>query len=157
MVILIFGGFRNRGGVHGGRPRLPHDAKEDARKQQRQPSISRRETSQHIDKGDVCDAQPDRIDDKGRFHRCCGLRRKVSGLPTMGDSVATQLGAYAGYISLALAIGGMVVGVVNHKKVVSTCCKKEASFSLDIDATTTTPPLKAATAAAGARDDNAAV
>jgi len=56
----------------------------------------------------------------------------------MGDAVATQLGAYAGYISLALAIGGMIVGVANHKKVVSTCCRREASFSLDIDATTPT-------------------
>jgi len=68
----------------------------------------------------------------------------------MGDNVATQLGAYAGYISLALTIGGMIVGVVNHKKVVSTCCKREASFSLDIDAThatPATPPHAAATTA----------
>lgn len=56
----------------------------------------------------------------------------------MSDSIATQLGAYAGYLSLALAIGGMVVGAVNHKRIRSTCCRREASFSLDIE--TTTPP-----------------
>ena len=53
----------------------------------------------------------------------------------MSDSISTQLGAYAGYISLGLAIVGMIVGAVNHKRVVSTCCRREASFSIDIDST----------------------
>jgi hypothetical protein len=57
----------------------------------------------------------------------------------MSDSITTQLGAYAGYISLALAIAGMVVGAVNHRRIRSTCCRREASFSIDIDSTT--PPL----------------
>ena len=53
----------------------------------------------------------------------------------MSDSISTQLGAYAGYLSLGLAIVGMIVGAVNHKRVVSTCCRREASFSIDIDST----------------------
>jgi hypothetical protein len=60
----------------------------------------------------------------------------------MGDATATQLGAYAGYISLAIAIGGMVVGVFNHKRITSACCGRVASVSLDIDNTTPKGGLK---------------
>ena len=61
----------------------------------------------------------------------------------MSDSISTQLGAYAGYISLGLAIVGMIVGAVNHKRVVSTCCRREASFSIDIDSTALASDTKA--------------
>ena len=54
----------------------------------------------------------------------------------MSDSVATQMGAYAGYISLAIAIGGLIVGVFNHRRITSTCCRHTATVSLDIDNTT---------------------
>ena len=54
----------------------------------------------------------------------------------MSDSVSTQLGAYAGYISLAIAIGGMIVGVVNRKRIKSECCGRVGTVSLDIDNTT---------------------
>lgn len=54
----------------------------------------------------------------------------------MSDSVSTQLGAYAGYISLAIAIGAMIVGVVNRKRIKSECCGRVATMSLDIDNTT---------------------
>jgi hypothetical protein len=40
------------------------------------------------------------------------------------------------YVSLALAIGGIVVGAVNHKKLRSRCCGAEKVLSLDIDNTT---------------------
>jgi hypothetical protein len=56
----------------------------------------------------------------------------------MSDSTATTLGAYAGYISLGIAIGGMVVSVFNRKKCRSMCCGHVAEVSLDIS--TLTPP-----------------
>ena len=46
------------------------------------------------------------------------------------------LGQYAGYVALVISIGTMVVGIINHKKIRSTCCGREASMSLDISATT---------------------
>ena len=42
------------------------------------------------------------------------------------------------YVSLALSLGAVVLGVINHKRIRSSCCGKEASVSLDIEATT--PP-----------------
>ena len=56
----------------------------------------------------------------------------------MSDAVSTQIGAIAGYISLCLMIVGSLVAAVNHRRVRSGCCGREASLSLDID--TTTPP-----------------
>ncbi len=54
----------------------------------------------------------------------------------MSDNVATQLGAYAGYISLAIAIGGLIVGVFNRKKLTSACCGRTATMSLQIESIT---------------------
>jgi hypothetical protein len=51
----------------------------------------------------------------------------------MSDAVSTQLGAYAGYISLAIAIGAMIVGVVNRKRIKSECCGRVGTVSLSID------------------------
>jgi hypothetical protein len=45
----------------------------------------------------------------------------------------------AAYVSIALSIGAIVMGIVNHKRIRSSCCGKEASVSLDIEATT--PPV----------------
>ena len=67
----------------------------------------------------------------------------------MSDSVSTQLGSYAGYISLAIAIGGMVIGAVNHRRIRSSCCGKEQSISLDIEATS--PPKDAKNVVAESR------
>jgi len=44
------------------------------------------------------------------------------------------------YVSLALSLGAVVLGVINHKRIRSSCCGKEASVSLDIEATT--PPIQ---------------
>ena len=44
----------------------------------------------------------------------------------------------AAYVSIALSIGAIVLGVINHKRIRSSCCGKEASVSLDIE--NTTPP-----------------
>jgi hypothetical protein len=54
----------------------------------------------------------------------------------MSDSISTQLGAYAGYISLAIAIGAMIVGVVNRKRIKSECCGRVGTMSLSIDENT---------------------
>ena len=40
------------------------------------------------------------------------------------------------YLSLALAVGGIIIGAVNHKRIRSSCCGVEKSVSLDIDNTT---------------------
>ena len=40
------------------------------------------------------------------------------------------------YLSLALAVGGIAIGAVNHKRIRSSCCGVEKSISLDIDNTT---------------------
>ena len=40
------------------------------------------------------------------------------------------------YLSLALAVGGIAIGAVNHKRIRSSCCGVEKSVSLDIDNTT---------------------
>ena len=47
-------------------------------------------------------------------------------------------GSIAGYIAIALSAATAIVGVVNHKRVRSTCCGKSADLSIDIE--NTTPP-----------------
>jgi hypothetical protein len=42
----------------------------------------------------------------------------------------------AAYVSLALSLGAVVIGIINHKRIRSNCCGKEASVSLDIENTT---------------------
>lgn len=46
----------------------------------------------------------------------------------------------AAYLSLAISIGAVVLGIINHKRIRSSCCGKQASVSLDIEATT--PPIQ---------------
>ena len=43
-------------------------------------------------------------------------------------------------VSIALSVGTAVIGVVNHKRIRSTCCGKVAEASLDIENTTPTRP-----------------
>jgi hypothetical protein len=42
-------------------------------------------------------------------------------------------------LAIIVSVLGVVIGIINHKQVKSRCCKREASFSLDI--TSTTPEL----------------
>ena len=58
----------------------------------------------------------------------------------MSDSIATQIGAIAGYISLCLMIAGTLIAAINHRRISSECCGRKGSVSLDISATT--PPDK---------------
>ena len=44
----------------------------------------------------------------------------------------------AAYVSLAISTAAVILGVINHKRIRSSCCGKEASVSLDIESTT--PP-----------------
>ena len=41
----------------------------------------------------------------------------------------------AAYISLAVSTGAVILGIINHKRIRSSCCGREASVSLDIEAT----------------------
>jgi hypothetical protein len=52
------------------------------------------------------------------------------------SDVATQIGSYGGYISLSLMIVGSVIAFFNHRRCRSTCFGREATVSLDIEATT---------------------
>jgi len=37
------------------------------------------------------------------------------------------------WLSLALVVGGIIVGAINHKRVRSTCCGATKTISLEID------------------------
>ena len=56
------------------------------------------------------------------------------------DSTATVIGAYLGYVSMVVMGIGSIVALVNHRRIRSTCCSREVSVSLDIDATTPPKP-----------------
>jgi hypothetical protein len=45
-------------------------------------------------------------------------------------------------VALVIAVGGTVVGIFNHKRVVSTCCGRKLEASIDINQTTP-PPISA--------------
>jgi hypothetical protein len=42
------------------------------------------------------------------------------------------------YVALAVSLGTSLIAFVNHKRIRSTCCKREIVASLDIESTT--PP-----------------
>lgn len=44
------------------------------------------------------------------------------------------------WVAFAIAVGSAVLGVINHKRIRSSCCRKEVSASLDIE--NTTPPAE---------------
>lgn len=46
----------------------------------------------------------------------------------------------AAYLSLAISIGAVVLGIINHKRIRSSCCGKQASISIDVESTT--PPIQ---------------
>ena len=39
--------------------------------------------------------------------------------------------------SLSISVVGIIISIINHKRVKSTCCKKELSASFDVDSTLT--------------------
>lgn len=41
-------------------------------------------------------------------------------------------------VALFIAVGGSILAIVNHKRLRSSCCGREMSVSLDVEATT--PP-----------------
>ena len=45
------------------------------------------------------------------------------------------------YVGLAISVGGVIIGAINHKRLRSNCFGREAVVSLDID-NTTPPKLK---------------
>jgi hypothetical protein len=50
------------------------------------------------------------------------------------DSTITSI------IAIVVSLGGIVLGIVNHKRIRSNCCGKELMASIDVE--TTTPPNK---------------
>lgn len=50
----------------------------------------------------------------------------------------SQTTAIVGYCSLLLSIGTIVIGVINHKRVRSSCCGHNMDISIDVE--NTTPP-----------------
>ena len=64
-----------------------------------------------------------------------GIEQILFYLHRMSDS------AISGYVALAMSIATAVVGIVNHKRIRSTCCGHKAEASLDIEVTTP-PELK---------------
>lgn len=52
----------------------------------------------------------------------------------MSDNIlSTQIVSYVG---LAIAIGGMLCGVINHRRIRSNCFGRITTVSLDVDPTT---------------------
>ena len=46
----------------------------------------------------------------------------------------------AAYASVVISLAAVILGIIDHKRIRSSCCGKEASVSLDIEATT--PPTQ---------------
>jgi hypothetical protein len=42
-------------------------------------------------------------------------------------------------LALVISVLGVILGIINHKEFKSRCCKKEGSFSIDINSTTQSP------------------
>jgi len=45
-------------------------------------------------------------------------------------------------VALVVSVGGTLIGIINHKRVKSTCCGKTLEASIDINQTTP-PPISA--------------
>jgi len=44
--------------------------------------------------------------------------------------------AIVSWVSLGVAVGGIILGVINHKRIRSRCCGKTLEAALDIENTT---------------------
>jgi len=54
---------------------------------------------------------------------------------------SATLGQYSGYIAIIISMASLVIGVINRKRIRSTCCGRTASASLNIsDISSITPP-----------------
>jgi len=42
-------------------------------------------------------------------------------------------------IALIVSVGGTIIGIINHKRIVSKCCGRKADVSLDIQDTRVEP------------------
>jgi len=42
-------------------------------------------------------------------------------------------------IALIVSVGGTIIGIINHKRIVSKCCGRKADLSLDIQDTRVDP------------------
>ena len=42
-------------------------------------------------------------------------------------------------IALVVSVGGTIIGIINHKRIVSKCCGRKADLSLDIQDTRVEP------------------
>ena len=51
----------------------------------------------------------------------------------------TQTGQLLSILAMVISAGGIMIGVINHKRIRSSCCGKKAEASLDIE--NTTPPI----------------
>jgi len=38
-------------------------------------------------------------------------------------------------VALTISVGGTIIGLINHKRIISKCCGKKADLSLDINDT----------------------
>ena len=42
-------------------------------------------------------------------------------------------------VALVVSVGGIVIGIINHKRITSKCCGRKADLSLDIQDTRVIP------------------
>ena len=54
----------------------------------------------------------------------------------MGE--AEQVGSYAGLVTSILAVLGIIVAAVNHKRIRSNCCGHQVVISMDVENTSPT-------------------
>ena len=47
----------------------------------------------------------------------------------------TQINTVLSIVALIVSIGGTIIGIINHKRIVSSCCGRKADLSLDINDT----------------------
>ena len=50
--------------------------------------------------------------------------------------------AIMGYVSFGISVCGLILGIINHRRIRSTCCGRTGDISIDIDKTS--PLLKSA-------------
>ena len=69
------------------------------------------------------------------YHNLLISPRKQKGFASRMEATGTNISAV---LALVISVVGSVIGVINHKRVRSTCCGKNVEVSVDIE--NTTPP-----------------
>jgi hypothetical protein len=46
------------------------------------------------------------------------------------------------WVAIVISVGSVVIGVINHKRITSSCCGKKGEVSLDISNTGSVSPTK---------------